>query len=181
MSTYEKEMQITHAVLNQANFDLPKSGYDTTHYYYNLIGNRIGGVDIVRQVDDTGLPRVNHNSYHGYLLGDGLPPNGAPFTSGIVFPLAPVENQYCLRTDYLPNRLFQFINSRWKKVEESVRMTETNLGYEDTAVGGEFTGQEVNQTQRSSFVNNNKTAVIDGHVIKEKQSLSKALRPEADN
>jgi hypothetical protein len=35
-------------------------------------------------------------------------------------------------------------------------------------------------TQKTSFINNEKVSVIDGHEIKEKQSLSKALRPKAD-
>jgi hypothetical protein len=34
MSTYEKEMQITQAVLDQAETDAPKSGYDTSRYYH---------------------------------------------------------------------------------------------------------------------------------------------------
>ena len=34
MSTYEKEMQITAAVLDQAEADAPKSGYDTTKFYH---------------------------------------------------------------------------------------------------------------------------------------------------
>jgi hypothetical protein len=36
------------------------------------------------------------------------------------------------------------------------------------------------QTQKTSFINNENSAVINGHNIKEKQSLSKALRPKAD-
>lgn len=34
MSTYEKEMQITQAVLDQAEADAPKSGYDTSKFYH---------------------------------------------------------------------------------------------------------------------------------------------------
>jgi hypothetical protein len=34
MSTYEKEMQITAGVLDQAEADAPKSGYDTTKFYH---------------------------------------------------------------------------------------------------------------------------------------------------
>ena len=34
MSTYEKEMQITAAVLDQAEADAPKSGFDTTQFYH---------------------------------------------------------------------------------------------------------------------------------------------------
>jgi hypothetical protein len=37
------------------------------------------------------------------------------------------------------------------------------------------------QNQKSSFINNNNTATVAGEVIKERQALSKALRPKADN
>jgi hypothetical protein len=40
--------------------------------------------------------------------------------------------------------------------------------------------QQIRQTQKTSFINNNNTNVIDGHTVKEKQSLSQALRPKAD-
>ena len=59
-------------------------------------------------------------------------------------------------------------------------MNVNNFGYSDTGVGDEFEGKAVRQNQKGTFVNNDTVATIDGHVIKEKQSLSKALRPEAD-
>jgi hypothetical protein len=34
VSTYDREMQITQAVLNQADADTPKSGYDTDRILY---------------------------------------------------------------------------------------------------------------------------------------------------
>jgi hypothetical protein len=43
-----------------------------------------------------------------------------------------------------------------------------------------FDGKEVRQTQKTSFINNDTTSRIDGKTVTEKQSLSKALRPRAD-
>jgi hypothetical protein len=126
------------------------------------------------------LKSAEEKGYKGYITEDGVPPNGAPFTAGIAFPGAPVEGQYCLRTDYLPNRLFRFSGTRWIKMEDNIRMTMNNLGESDVGTGDRFTGKDVRQTQKTSFINNDKTSVIDGHTVKEKQSLSKALRPEAD-
>jgi hypothetical protein len=37
------------------------------------------------------------------------------------------------------------------------------------------------QTQKTSFINNTNTSTINGEVVEERQSLSKALRPKADN
>ena len=55
----------------------------------------------------------------------------------------------------------------------------SNLGASDVAAG-EFVGKDVRQTQKATFINNPTVNTIDGHTVKEKQGLSKALRPEAD-
>ena len=211
-STYEKEMQITAAVLNQAEADAPKSGYDTSKYFtiqrdeeghaaLTTIDNTTISVDSQTQAtdtqgnllyDDNGDPiyvgqtassvllTPDGPGYGGYLTDDAIPENGSPFTAGIAFPLNPTEGQYCLRRDYFPHRLFRFDSNRWRKIEDGVRMTMNNLGESDTGTGDRFEGKDVRLTQKAGFINNNNTAVIDGHNTKEKQSLSKALRPQAD-
>jgi hypothetical protein len=65
-------------------------------------------------------------------------------------------------------------------MEDNVRMTMSNLGESDTGVGDTFEGKDVRQTQKTGFINNTNVAKINGKQIKERQSLSKALRPEAD-
>ena len=215
MSTYEKEMQITQAVLDQAESDAPKSGYDTTRHYM-IQKDADGRVELVDASTTASLAsfQTQATDVEGNLLfdadnnpiyvgstastifqspeydgpqigdGDGIPPNGAPFTAGIAFPIQPSVGQYCLRTDYLPKRLFRYNGKRWVKVEDVNRMTMTNAGYEDVVDGGSpnnmFLDKEVRITQKTSFINNNATSRVNGHTIKEKQSLSKALRPKAD-
>lgn len=44
---------------------------------------------------------------------DGKPPNGIVAQSGTVFPINPADFDYYLRTDMVPNRLFQFYNNHW--------------------------------------------------------------------
>lgn len=211
-STYEKEMQITKAILDQAEEDVPRSGYDITKFY-TVQKDSSGNVELVTAdtsaldaslqtqatdedgnllVDQNGDPvyvgstassvfrNPDHSDYDGYLLGDGQPPNGAPFTAGIAFPLQPVDGQYHLRTDFLPKRLFRFNGSRWIKMEDNVRMTLSNLGASDTGAGDKFEGKDVRLNQKSTFINNDNVNRINGKDIKEKQSLSKALRPQAD-
>ncbi len=129
----------------------------------------------------TMLQTAELNGYNGYITEDGKPPNGAPFTAGISFPNGPAEGQYHLRTDYMPNRLFRFTGTRWSKVEDSLRMTLNNLGESDVQPGSIFEGKDVRQTQKTTFINNTNVDTIDGHETVEKQSLSKALRPSADN
>jgi hypothetical protein len=80
----------------------------------------------------------------------------------------------------MPHRLFRFNGARWTKIEDVKRMTMSNLGASDTGTGDTFAGKDVRQTQRTSFINNEIVTNIDGHITPEKQSLSKALRPKAD-
>jgi hypothetical protein len=285
MSTYEKEMQITQAVLDQAETDAPKSGYDTSRYYHlqkDTDGNAAlvtvdndtyptydqytsmvpGTVDIngvptgphatnekgifqyeesiwaetplyivgdIFSYDATNtdqrnakvytviknvpaellknptIPSIEYYSegnsatpiwagttasalnlphdgkyYDGYITEDGIPANGAPFSAGIAFPVNPTPGQYCLRKDYLPNRLFRFNGTRWAKIEDIARMTMSNLGTDDVLSGQRFEGKDVRLNQKGSFINNDASAKIDGRTVQEKQGLSKALRPKAD-
>jgi hypothetical protein len=208
MSSYNREMQITKAVLDQADADVPKSGYDTTNLYTVKYDDE-GFVEMtLASADDTLIPTTDesgntiydeagepiymavsassefqsaeNSNYQGYLVGDGIAPNGAAFSSGIAFPLTPITGQFTLRTDYFPNRLFRYDGIRWVKMEDNVRMTMSNLGESDTGVGDTFEGKDIRQTQKTGFINNTNVAKINGKQIKERQSLSKALRPEAD-
>jgi hypothetical protein len=122
------------------------------------------------------LNSPNENFYVGYLTGDGIPPNGAPYGFGISFPSSVVRGQFYLRTDYLPNRLFRYDGRHWIKYEDNVRMTINQSGFEQTS-----DTDKVKLTQKGTFINNKNTATIAGEVIQERQSLSKALRPKADN
>ena len=66
------------------------------------------------------------------MLGDGIPYNGYNYGQGIQFPNNPENNDFFLRTDFLPNRLFKFIDNKWSKVEDAVRTTMTNTNTRDT-------------------------------------------------
>ena len=115
--------------------------------------------------------RVNQTpdrtGYDGYLIGDGIAPNGEAFGSGISFPISQAKGDYFLRTDLLPNRLFRYDGQRWAKQEDSVRLTMSNT--------------DTRNTQKGTFVNNTNTNTIGGESVKERQPLSKALKPKADN
>jgi hypothetical protein len=57
----------------------------------------------------------------------------------------------------------------------------SNLGTSDTGPGDIFAGKDVRQTQLGGFINNDAVNKIQNKDVKEKQSLSKALRPKADD
>ena len=194
LSTYSKSIEINDQIIQQAEADAPTSGFDTDHYYVIPTDISTGLVDVAdaSTVDmdasveqammdaSVVLQTPNKNLYVGYLNGDGTPPNGAPYGFGIGFPSSPIEGQFYLRTDYLPNRLFRYDGRHWIRYEDNVRMTLNNFGSDDVT-SGTFAGSAVRQTQKTSFVNNTNTATISGEVVQERQALSKALRPKADN
>lgn len=153
LSTRAKELEVNASVLNQAEADAPLSGYQTEQFY-TLAVDPTTGKALIETADETLLDasitsrnasitenRPLKTGYTGYLVGDGIPSNGYEFGHGIQFPESAVENDYFLRTDFLPNRLFRFNGNRWVRIEDAVRMTMTN--------------NDFRQTLKTSFINNN--------------------------
>jgi hypothetical protein len=153
LSTHNKELEINDAVLQQAEADAAKSGYETRQFY-TLAVDPLTGKTLLQTADETELNasstsyNVSENTnrpvrtgYTGYLIGDGFPSNGYDFGHGIQFPDAPGQDDFFLRTDFMPNRLFRFDGSRWVKVEDAVRMNMTN--------------NDARQTLKTGFINNN--------------------------
>jgi len=56
----------------------------------------------------------------------------------------------------------------------------SNLGESDVGVGDRFEGKEARKTQKGTFINNQNVNNINGKQVEERQSLSKALKPKAD-
>jgi len=177
MSTYNKEKEINDAIIAQAEADAPKSGFNYKQFYVTPIderGNiRLEGVNSnesissdqpINAVIDT--PASSH--YGFYYNGDGIPPNGYVAGAGTSFPTSDVnKGDYFLRLDFLPNRLFRFDGIRWIKVEDSVRLTTTN--------------NNTRNTFKTGFVNNSSTTTINGLTVEQRQTLTDALKPKADN
>jgi len=178
MSNYNKQKEINDAVVKQAEADTKQSGYETSHLY-TVATKEDGTIDIVttdtseldastaNELADRVTQTPKRKGYDGYLVGDGIAPNGEAFGHGISFPTGQVEGDYFLRTDMLPNRLFRYDGRRWVKMEDKVRMTMTN--------------NDTRNTQKTSFINNVQTNTIADESVQERQSLSKALRPKTDN
>ena len=194
MSTYNKSIEINNSILAQAELDSPQSGYNTKSYFVipttdagllNIAdaSNNIETVDVEKAIMDANvvLRSPNRNLYVGYMTDDGIPPNGLPYDMGTSFPPGSVKGEFFLRTDYFPNRLFQWNGQHWIKFEDNVRMTLSNYGQQDVGSDGDYAGKQVRQTQKTSFINNVTTSTIAGQVISERQALSTVLKPKADN
>lgn len=147
LSTRSKELEINDAILNQAEVDAPFSGYETQQFFTLAVDKNTGDT-IIQTPDnlpiDPNTPVTNHrplrSGYTGYLLGDGIPVNGFDFGTGVQFPDNPLNDDFFLRVDFLPNRLFRFNGNSWLRVEDKVRMTMTN--------------NDSRQTLKTSFINN---------------------------
>jgi hypothetical protein len=180
LSTYNKSISINDAIIDQAENDVPLSGYDTTPLYVmptNEDGspalNASASADSTINKTDSTVLRADHTyvspkrDYQGYLVGDGIPPNGLPVKSLTYFPETAQSGEYVLRLDFYPNRLFRFDGNKWTVVEQSQRaMLSTNQ----------------NNTQWGGFVNNDRqTKTQRGGIIDEKVALSKVLKITPDN
>ena len=179
-SILNKYIEINDAIIREAETNVPFSGYDIDHIYIkptdplggpgdpNGITADNGSITADGIVVDSDAGTVSPDAtVQGYLTGDGKTPNGLPVTSGIAFPSNPLVGDYALRTDYLPNRLFRWDGRRWVKIEDNVRTT--------------LTPGSSSQTLRSGFINNTNTYTNNTGEVTERQSLSQALRPKADN
>ena len=160
LSNSQKLLEINDAMLAQAESDAPMSGYETQHYYTLAVDEK--GNAALQTVDDMDVdasivnsrfnaaietPSPKRDGYTGYLLGDGVPPNGAAFGHGISFPQGSLEGDYFLRTDFLPNRLFRYDGKRWVKREDAVRTT--------------MTPTSTRNHQKGTFINNDRKTGVD--------------------
>jgi hypothetical protein len=177
LSTFEREMQINQAVIDQAEDYASKSGYATQQFYtvqvddngeVSILSADMDSIDASSGITaDIIYETPLASGYLGYLVGDGIPPNGAPFGVGTGFPAESANGDYFLRNDFLPNRLFRYDGNNWKKVEDNVRADLTHTNEKDTLLG--------------TFINNTTVNTISGEDVTERQALSKALRAKADN
>lgn len=174
LSNLESLLKINDSLICQAGTDVPRSGYDTSSFY-------------IRPLDENGepIPPIDENStdaeralekpeytIHQYLTGDGLAPNGWPVVADIAFPADPKPGDYCLRTDYEPKRLFRYDGVKWTWIEDVQRTIIGNNHQSDTQLGG-----FMHNTKQHTVYDKDNQPVVQ----KEKQSISKILRPTADN
>jgi hypothetical protein len=142
-----KELEINDNIINQAEADAPMSGYETRQFY-TLAVDPESGKPVLETSGNTitnGVPV--RSGYSGYLMGDGFPVNGYDFGHGIQFPANATHNDFFLRIDFMPNRLFRFDTNKWIRVEDAVRMNMTN--------------NDSRQTLKTSFINNNSYIYFD--------------------
>jgi len=90
LSTYNKELQITDAVVREAKDNVPGK-------YWDYRTNNLEYATPSNHPDDVDYATVAH---------------------GRTFPTTPDANSYFLRSDYTPSRLFQYRESKWYRIND---------------------------------------------------------------
>jgi len=184
LSTFSAYEKINDAIIEQAEEDVPKSGYDTSTFFERSDrGDPVSGVTADNQNVKADTQAVTADSgavpptkkIKAYLSGDGLPPNGESISAGISFPESPLSGDYFLRLDYLPNRMFRYDGRRWVKVEDVVRTSLTQNSPANKTLRSTFTQNVDSQGNLNTYVDSTGTEKIS------RQSLSRAFTPKADN
>lgn len=119
-------------IVQQAQIEVPESGYDTTPLWSPLFVN---GNPVLGTLPVGSSPQ---QKWTGYLVGNGEAMDGYPVTPATQFPSNPTEGQYILRQDYFPARLYCYSGGIWQYVSSENRSSLT-LGS--------------GNTQRDRFVN----------------------------
>lgn len=136
LSTYNKELDINEAIIAEAQENVPGRYYD---YRKN------------------NLEFAVENSEHP---GDV---DYSTVENGISFPQYPDDNAFFLRTDYTPQRLFQYRDNKWYKIEDD---------------DGSW---QVGNYLHHKFINNDGIVTLDdGTEITSRVNLSKAIKPKVD-
>jgi len=149
---------ISDALVEQAERDVPMRNFQTQHFY-------------VVPGDEKG------KQYPWIFAGDGVPPNGAKLAAtGTSFPEEAKDGDWFLHTGMEPNVLYQFEGAK------------TDVFGQETGGGAVWQRREVDFSKKysaahrilQSFVNNQNSNIIGGKEVQEKQMLSKVAKPRAD-
>ena len=179
LSTYAKNVNINDRIIEQAQIDVPFSGYDTTALWIlatDANGNPVASngltADTIYLAGDSNAVTADvawqspQNGVPGYLVGDGVTPNGLPVKAQTYFTDVPQTGDYVLRTDYFPNRLFRYDGMKWVAIEDNQRA---------------LLNSDQNNTLKGGFFNNTKqTRLSGGGYIDQRVALSQALKVKAD-
>lgn len=156
LSTYNKEMEISNAIVASAETITPAAGYKNTEFTDATYAPVINGFD------GSGTP-VTEVTTQEQAAQNGSTSN---VPTGLAFPIAPGQGDLFIRTDFSPQRLFVYRGNKWYRVAD-------NTG----------TGWATSTVNAGTFINNSATTTtIDGTTVPQRQPLSGVfVKPKADN
>lgn len=136
MSTFSKELDITDAVVESASDNDPVGG----------------GTSLVDHL-------YNYQNLQGYEWD-----YGETISQGDTFPTSPNQGDYFIRTDFQPNRLFAYRDTKWIRLYDNV----DDRTWSDRTFNA------------STFVNNETTDIASGQEYDSRQSIQDAILPKDD-
>ena len=145
MSTYKKEIAITDDIVAAAEKDVPDL-YPYVSNLFNYTPPPTGGT-------------MNATEFSQYY--------GADVNSGAVFPSNAQQGDLFMRTDFSPNRLFSFRDTRWVRVYDNIFPSSKDV--------------VTNSVNAGSYINEQSTGLAhDGTTYTTRQPLSKVIKPRTD-
>ena len=168
-STRNKDLEINDALLAQAEIDVPLSGYDTVKFFIlptNPDGTPANPIGVTANGSTNAYPTAPVSIPMNYSMGTVTINSGEPITTsiGLVFPTVPVADDYALRLDFFPTRLYQYSGTEWvvQPLEDN-DVISFAISSEPTVY---TTGETI--TVDSTFINSSEAAVsprADGYTL----------------
>jgi hypothetical protein len=160
LSTYQREIDISEAIIASSEVLVPNSGlWDDSPF----AGEKEG-------TEPTSIP--DSGPVSDIAVG-GLPDKGL-VNSGLSFPNNAEQQEFFIRSDFVPNRLFQFIGKKWLRVFDSV---------EEVGFGGDLRPRTVvNKFINNDAITRSSNPASEGGITPEKATLSKVFKkPRTDD
>lgn len=157
LSTYNKEIAISNAIVASAETITPAAGYKNTEFTDTTYAPVINGFD------GSGQSVIAVNTTENVAQGGDT----TNIATGLSFPIAPNQGELFVRTDFQPERLFVYRGNKWHRLADNVAVT----------------GWAAATTNAGTFINNLANAVNpSGATVPQRQALSSVFtKPKADN
>lgn len=159
LSTYQKEIQISNAIVDSAAVLVPAAGYNNPEI------SSVTNVPAIVGFDGSGSSPIEVNTSERVAAAGDT----SGVASGLSFPNSPVQGELFVRADFIPQRLFVYRGNRWHRVMDNSMPSWGTVS-----------------TNSGSYVNNTNITTTNGpngiRSVDERQPLSKVFtKPKADN
>jgi hypothetical protein len=157
LSTYNKEIAISNAIVASAEVVTPAAGYKDTNFTDTTYAPVINGFDGSGKSNIT-VDTSDQRAQSGDTRN---------IATGLTFPIAPNQGELFIRTDFQPQRLFVYRVNKWHRVADNSAST----------------GWATSATNAGPYINNKATTTsTDGTTVAQRQALSGVfVKPKADN
>jgi len=157
LSTYNKEIAISNAIVASAETITPAAGYKNTEFTDATYAPVIIGFDGSGNSNIV-VNTTEHQAQQG---------NTTNIATGLSFPIAPSQGELFVRNDFQPQRLFVYRGNKWHRLADN----SASAGWATTA------------TNAGPYINNSTTTTNNaGVTVPQRQALSGVfVKPKADN